>query len=157
MAKIGLTEGFTLIPEGWHVFKIVSVDYNEDYGKMAVTMQTESGQRHIERFSLLNKMGEPNEGAMNAFSFFAKTALNNYKIREIDEQDLVGHYMRCNVEHEDVPSNKGNGKMITFARLADKEPADGFDDVKIPFDDDEPAPAKPAKKQGSFDLDSLLG
>ena len=155
MAKIGLTEGFTLIPEGWHVFKIVSVDYNEDYGKMAVTMQTESGQRHIERFSLLNKMGEPNEGAMNAFSFFAKTALNDYKIKEIDEQDLVGHYMRCNVEHEEVASNKGNGKTVTFARLSEKEPADGFDDLKIPFDD-EPKAVSSQKKQASFDLGSLL-
>lgn len=28
MAKIGLSEGFTLIPKGTHVFKIVEVKYN---------------------------------------------------------------------------------------------------------------------------------
>lgn len=31
MAKIGLTEGFTLIPEGTHVFKITEVNYKEDF------------------------------------------------------------------------------------------------------------------------------
>ena len=34
MAKIGLTEGFTLIPEGTHVFKITEVKYKEVFGKM---------------------------------------------------------------------------------------------------------------------------
>ena len=34
MAKIGLTEGFVLIPEGWHVFKITKVTYKEEFGKI---------------------------------------------------------------------------------------------------------------------------
>ena len=29
MAKIGLSEGFTLIPKGTHVFKIVEVKYKD--------------------------------------------------------------------------------------------------------------------------------
>ena len=29
MAKIGLTEGFTLIPKGTHVFQITDVKYKE--------------------------------------------------------------------------------------------------------------------------------
>ena len=78
MAKIGLTEGFTLIPEGTHVFKITEVNYKEDFGKMEVVMQTAKGQKHIERFSLLNKDGEPNQGGLNAFSYFAKTALDDF-------------------------------------------------------------------------------
>ena len=40
MAKIGLTEGFTLISEGTHVFKITEVNYKEDFGKMEVVVQT---------------------------------------------------------------------------------------------------------------------
>ena len=56
--KIGLTEGFSLIPEGSHVFQITEVKYKEDFGKMEVTMQTATGQKHTERFSLLDKDGE---------------------------------------------------------------------------------------------------
>lgn len=161
MAKIGLTEGFSLIPEGTHVFKITEVNYKEDFGKMEVVMQTAKGQKHIERFSLLNKDGESNQGGLNAFSYFAKTALNDFSLSEIDEQDLVGHFIRCEVEHEKVESNRTPGKMLTFARLGDKEAADGFDEMEAQKPQSKSAPAEPAKAEGSkpaaFDLGSLLG
>ena len=31
MAKIALTEGFSLIPEGTHIFKIIEVSYTVSY------------------------------------------------------------------------------------------------------------------------------
>lgn len=161
MAKIGLTEGFSVIPEGTHVFKIIKVNYKEDFGKMEVIMQMATGQKHTERFSLLDKNGEPNQSGLNAFSYFAKTALNDFSLSEIDEQDLVGHFIRCEVEHEKVESNRTPGKMLTFARLGDKEAADGFDEMEAQKPQSKSAPAEPAKVEGSkpaaFDLGSLLG
>ena len=59
MAKIGLTEGFTLIPEGTHVFQITDVKYKEDFGKLEIYMQTQNGSKHIERFSLLKSDALP--------------------------------------------------------------------------------------------------
>lgn len=167
MAKIGLTEGFSLIPKGTHVFKIVAVNYKEDFGKMEITLQLATGQKHVERFSLLNKDGEPNQGGMNAFSYFAKTALDDFTLTEIDHEDLIGHFIRCEVDHEEVESNRTPGKMLKFVRLGDKEPADGFDEPAAPT----PAPAKkestakpaPAAQTGKssgkkpFDLNSILG
>ena len=164
MAKIGLTEGFSLIPEGTHVFQITEVKYKEDFGKMEVTMQTATGQKHTERFSLLDKNGEPNAGAMNAFSYFAKTALNDFSLTEIDHEDLVGHFLRCEVTHEEVESNRTAGKMLKFVRLGDKEPCDGFDDAPAapaPAPKEKPTKADSAAPAGGskpkFDLDSLLG
>ena len=159
MAKIGLTDGFTLIPKGIHVFQITAVNYKEDFGKMEVTMQLASGQKHTERFSLLNKDGGPNQGGLNAFSYFAKTALNDYNLSEIDHEDLVGCFIRCEVDHEEVESNRTPGKMLNFVRLGDKEPADGFD---TPVVEKKPAPAAktatPAQTgKKSFDLNSILG
>lgn len=159
MAKIGLSESFSLIPKGTHVFKIVGVNYKEDFGKMEVTMQLTSGQKHIERFYLLNKDNEPNQGGLNAFSYFAKVALNDFSLTEIDEQDLVGCYLRCEVDHEEVESNRTPGKMLKFARLGNKEPADGFDEEPVSQKQSKPSPA-PAPtetvKKGSFDLDNIL-
>lgn len=168
MAKIGLTEGFSLIPKGTHVFQITGVKYKEDFGKMEITMQTVTGQKHVERFSLLNKDGEPNQGGLNAFSYFAKVALNDFSLTEIDHEDLVGHFIRCEVDHEEVESNRTPGKMLNFVRLGDKEPADGFDNEAAT-----PSPAltkkEPTEKVTSatqtatangkkhFDLDSILG
>lgn len=164
MAKIGLSEGFSLIPKGTHVFQIVKVNYKEDFGKMEVTMQLATGQKHIERFSLLNKDGEPNEGGLNAFSYFAKTALNDFTLSEIDHEDLVGCFIRCEVDHEEVESNRTPGKMLKFVRLGDKEPADGYDEVpaKPQVSKSTPAAEKPAEKptggkKAPFDLNSILG
>ena len=127
MARIRLAEGgFSLIPEGVTTFKIVGVEYKEDFGKMSVEMQTKGGQKHTERFSLIKANGEVNEGALKAFSYFAKTALNNYKLDEIDEQDLVGCYITATVKHEEFESNKEPGKMLKSARLNDYTVAVGF-------------------------------
>ena len=157
MAKIGLSDGFTLIPEGTHVFLITEVNYKEDFGKMEVTMRTASGQKHIERFSLLKQDGDPNEGGLNAFSYFAKCALNDFTLQEIDEQDLVGHFIRCEVVHTEVESKKNPDKTLTFANLSNKEPADGFDEpVKVQKSATTNTPPS-GKKAVPFDLNSILG
>ena len=132
MAKIKLSEGgFSLIPEGTTTFKIVAVEYKEDFGKMTVEMQTKSGQKHTERFSLLKNNGEVNEGALKAFSYFAKTALNNFQLDEIDEQDIVGCYITATVKHEDYEYEKdGETKSGKSARLNDYAVAVGFGSTK---------------------------
>ena len=155
MSKINLSEGFSLIPIGTHVFQVTEVKYKEDFGKLEIAMKTVKGQKHIERFSLLNSSGEPNEGALNAFSYFAKCCLNDFSRTDVEPEELVGCFIRCGVDHEEVQSNKDASKTLTFVRLTEKEPADGFD---------EPVPEKKASTttksdsgKKKFDLDSLLG
>ena len=160
MAKIGLSEGFTLIPEGAHVFKITAVNYKEAFGKLEITMQTQSGAKHIERFSLLKTDGSPNEGALNAFSYFAKTALNDFSLTEIDHEDLVGCFIECDVEHDVQPNKNKPDKTVTFARLADKRPSEGWieGEAPTPTPATKPAPAaSQTAKKPSFDLNALLG
>lgn len=148
MAKIKLTDGFSLIPEGTHIFRINAVNYKEEFGKLEIVMETQSGAKHTERFSLLRSDGSPNEGAYNAFSYFAKTALQDFAVTEIDNEDLVGCFIECDVEHETVENKNKPGSTITFARLTDKRQSDGWDET--------PAPA-PQKAKPAVDLKSLLG
>lgn len=137
MAIINLSEnkGFSLIPEGWHDFKIVAVDYDEKFGKMEIQLVTKSGQKHTERFSLLDNDGEINQKGVNAFSYFARVAMNDFQIDSIDHEDMIGKYIRGKVEH--VKGNKPNpktGKYSTFANITGKEPSVGFktnDDVDL--------------------------
>ena len=54
MAKIKLSKsGFTPIPEGTHVFKITSAEYDEDFGIVDIQMVTADGKKHNERFFLM--------------------------------------------------------------------------------------------------------
>ena len=131
MAKMKLSEStFKLIPEGVTVFKVTKVDDSkyEDFGKLAVTMQTVKGETHTENFALIKQGGELNEGALKAWSYFARTCLNNYQADEIDTQDIVGCYIQATVKHETYTRIKGDnaGKKGTAVRLNDYTPATGF-------------------------------
>ena len=167
MATIQLTSGFTVCPEGAHIFRIYKVDYNQDFGKLTIYLVNAQGITHQERFSLLNVSGNPNEKAYNAFSYFAKIALNDPTRVAIDPNELVNHYIKATVVHTIVPSNKEAGKTITFANLSDKWAADGFDTTPVEkaltlgTEDaqpkaEQPKAETPAQTTG-LDLDSLLG
>ena len=147
MARIPMTGGFQTIPEGVHVLKIIDAQYDEDFGKAIFTLANSKGATCREQFSLLKPDNTPNEKALNAFSFFAKNAMNDFDMEDVDPMDLVGHYIRAEVIHDKVPSTTEPGKMKTFVNLGDKSPANGFED----------APAAPATKPAGLDLAALLG
>ena len=148
MARIPMTGGFQIMPEGEQVLKITAAEYDEDFGKAIFTLANAKGQTCREQFSLLNQDGTPNEKSMNAFSFFAKTAMNDFDMEDIDPVELVGHYLRAEVIHRTQPNRNDPTKTVTFINLGNKSPADGFDGA--------PATA-PAPKASSLDLSALLG
>ena len=149
--------GFQLVPEGPHIFKITDYKWDEDFGKLEFTLETANGYKHIERFGLLDADGEVNEKANNAYSFFARTALNNPSLDEIEHGDLVGCYIEATVEHETKPNKNDPAKTVTFVRLGDKKAASGFGKT-APKEKTSAAPATgSAKKSGKVNLDDLLG
>lgn len=148
MASIKLTpRTFKVIPEGNHIFRIDKVDYNADFGKMLIHLVTANGDTHIERFSFIGKDGNTNEKALNAFSFFAKTAINDFDREEIDPNELVNHYIGGKITHTVMPSNTDPTKNVTFANITEKWVAEGFDTVEAP---------QTETVASSLDLDNLL-
>lgn len=144
MAKMKLSEStFTLIPEGATIFKVMEVDDSkyEDFGKLAVKLQTAKGETHTETFTLTKANGDINEGALKAWSYFARTCLNNFQVDEIDSQDIVGCYIQATVKHEKYVRTKGDkaGQEGTAVRLNDYTTAVGFAGGKAedPAEDDE--------------------
>lgn len=140
MAKIKLSEGgFSIVPEGVTVFKVMEVDDSkyEDFGKLSVKLQTASGQTHKENFSLTKANGELNEGALKAWSYFAKVCLNNFNADEIDTQDIVGCYIQATVKHETFTRTKGDhaGEEGTAVRLNDYTVSTGFGGAKTKDED----------------------
>jgi hypothetical protein len=133
MATIQMTGStFTVCPEGRHIFRIYKVDFNPDFGKVTVYMVNAQGITHIENFSLMRADGSMNEGACNAFSFFARTALNDFTREAIDHTELVNHYIGAEVVHTVQPNKNDPTKTVTFANLVgEKWVAEGFDTTPV--------------------------
>lgn len=127
MARIPMTSGFTLIPEGTYVFRVYDATYDEEFGKIEVKLVNAAGMTHTERFSIKDKNDELNEKALNAFSYFAKTVMGDYTLEDIDPSELIDHFVCAEVVHTKLPSNKDPNKTVTFANLGDKSPAEYFD------------------------------
>lgn len=125
--RIPMRDGFSVIPEGEYVFRIYEVNHDVNFGKIEIKLINAKGQTTTERFTLMQQNGEYNEGALSAFSYFAKTAMNDFDMEDIEPQDLVNHYIRAQVVHNKVPSTKNPDRPMIFANLGDKSPADGFD------------------------------
>ena len=132
MAMIPMTSGFTLCPKGVQVFRIYKVEYNEEFGKLTIHLVNAQGITHQERYSLMSANGEMNEKACAAFSFFAKTALNDFTLEAVDPATLVNRYIKADVVHTETPNRNDPNKMMTFANFGDKWVADGFDTTPVP-------------------------
>ena len=127
MSRITLTSTFTNCPEGRHIFRIYKVDYNPEFGKLNVYMVNAQGITHVERFSLMNASGEMNDKACNRFSFFAKTALDNFSLEEIDHNDLVNHFIGCEISHTTMLNRNDPSKTVTFVNIDKSWVEKGFD------------------------------
>lgn len=143
MGKIKLTGGYAPIPEGFHVFKITEVVWKPDFGKVEVTMVTQDGQKHTEKWPILKVDGSVNTGASNSFSFFARTALRDMNRDEIDPEDLVGHFIECQIKHNIQPRKDDPSKTNTYVNLGEKKQSDGWTEAS-------------AKKLSRDALNSLL-
>ncbi len=52
MARIPMTSGFVIIPEGEYVFRIYDATYDEDFGRIEIKLVNAQGATHTERFSI---------------------------------------------------------------------------------------------------------
>ena len=125
--KLSNSPTFVIIPEGRHTFKITNVNYNQDFGKMEITLVTSEGMKQTERYNLFNNNGEYNEKAINAFSYFARVATGNMALEEIEAEQLVGCFINAEVVHTKQPNKNDPQKIVTFVNLKNYEVAKGFE------------------------------
>lgn len=159
MATLYLSQNtFAPIPEGIHIFRIYDVEYDETFGRVQIHLVNAKGRVHTERFTIMREDGSMIDGACNALSYFAKTALNNHDLTEIDHSELINHYIKAKVEHTVQPNRNDPSKTVTFIKLTDKWSADGFDtepcEKALTLGNDAPAPQTDLNT--GVDLNSLL-
>lgn len=155
--KIPAGTGFSLIPEGKHVFRIYDVEYDADFGKVVLHLVTAKGQKMKETYRLLDKQGNTVSGACNAFAYLAHVALHDFSVDEIDHKDLIGCYIGAEVKHTVADSTKNEGEKVTFQNLGNKFQADGFEEEPIKAVVDMFAPPEDiVEGDDDEDLDALL-
>lgn len=173
MARIPLSSGFTLPPEGIDIFRIYDVEYKESFGKIVIKLVNAKGITHMERFNIKNSKGELCEGALNAFSYFAKNAVDDFTLDDIDPVELIDRYICGEVVYTSQPNRDDPSKTVTFANLKNLSSADGFaveptqraltlgkesggkvttQPTNAPL-----TSAQPPVNEGKLDLDALLG
>lgn len=110
MSKITLSQNTSTprLTDGVHVFKITSANYQSDFGKLSIVMETYEGAKHYENFSFLKNDGTQNEGALTAFSSLCRAIFGN--VDEIETADLVGKFVKCEIGHESYESKDGTTK-----------------------------------------------
>lgn len=177
MITLPLTGGFAPMDEGEQVLRIYGVEYDERKANLTIHMINAQAQTMREVFRFKKANNETNEGAMNAFSYFAKVAMGDFELTELNPENLVNRYIRVEVVH-----NEHNGN--TYANLGwNKEHAEDFDEDPVPEALEKvfiPKPEKPARErkkarktkatrkapqeapeevvpEGGYDLDTLLG
>lgn len=153
---IALSENtFTLMPEGFYVFKIDSVEYKPDFGKIKITMVNSNKQKHFENFSLIGKDGGANEKAIMAFSSFARSAMHNPSLTDVEPADLVGKFIKGEISHREYTKKDG-----TMGKATQKKQGTYWEECtaeeEANFEKGTPAP-QPAQKTTDLDLASILG
>lgn len=171
MSRVQLST-FQPIAEGDYLFEVTNIEYKSEFGKMNITLSIPSGEKHIERYSLLTSNGEVNTKAMSAFSYLAKTILNIEDDIDIDEQWLLGSHVKGKIVHDKVAKKDNPNEFLTFPHLKDieavNEPKPNLPKNYLTYyDEDEPLntvpqeqpvqPSQPKVDTSSFDLDDILG
>lgn len=141
---------YQIVPEGIHTFRIKSALYEDKFGRVTILCETKEGLTIQDKYTLINPTTrQPNEGAMKAFSYMCRVALQDWSVADIDPNVLVGRFIAARVEHTQSESRTKIGEMLTFANLGDKWSCDGFDDYsKVKDRDGNPIPldSKPTPK-----------
>lgn len=123
MPTINLSNNFEVCPEGHYTFKIEEVEYDEEFGKMEIKLVTDDNHSIRERYQLKTADDQPNEKALNAFSFFVRQVLGNDR-NSVDPEELKGCYIEGDVEHTVVQSKTDPSKLMTFAHIKNVKPCD---------------------------------
>lgn len=118
---------FRPIAEGTYIFRIYDVEYDVEFGKVAVFLVTANGKTHIERYNTILNSGETNNTACMALGFMARAALNDPNLSEIDHSKLINCYVKGDIKHTVLPNRNDPTKTVTFVNVTNVKHVDRFD------------------------------
>ena len=115
------------LDEGVHNFKIVAVDFNEEFMRLSITLRTKYGAETFMNFNFITADKKPNEVASRIFSYFARTALHNKDAKEVDPETLVGCFIQGTASKRTYTNKDGEEK--TAFDIKNFKEINGFEDA----------------------------
>ena len=121
MARIKLTEStggaYINKAEKNALLQITSCEYDPEFGKISMILSNERGETMQNNFRFMNNDGSQNEPALKAFSYFSRVAMGDWTIDGVDDQDLIGKYIRADISLREGKEKSKDGEIIKFANL----------------------------------------
>lgn len=121
MAKINLAEsnGAFISQPGKNVLLVVTKSkYDQEYGKVEMTLENENGEIVSNNFGLIDNDGSINDGALKAFSYFSRVAVGDWGRDDIEDEELIGCFVRADIEMVKGKKEDKNGNIMEFANIA---------------------------------------
>ena len=121
MAKIKLSEstggGYITKEEKNALLKITHAEYDMDFGKVKINLVNERGESMQNNFNLLNSDGTNNDGALKAFSYFARVAVGDWDRDDVEDTEMIGRFIRGDISVREGENKNKNGETMKFANL----------------------------------------
>lgn len=120
MARIQLAEsnGAYITEAGKNVLlKITKCNYDPEYGKVEMTLENEKGETLNNNFGLMAQDGSMNEGALKAFSYFSRVAMGDWGAQDVEDEDLIGKFIRADITMTEGKKPGKDGKTVSFANI----------------------------------------
>lgn len=116
--KLSESSGKFISKAGENVLlKITKAKYDQEFGKVEIVLENEHGETVNNNFGLLNQDESANEGAIKAFSYFSRVALGDWGRDEVEEDELVGRFVRADIKMVKGSKPSKDGKVLEFANI----------------------------------------
>ena len=134
MAKIQLSEshGQYMQESGERVLLVITKShYDQEYGKVEIELKNEKGEIVNNNFGLMGNDGTQNDGALKAFSYFSRVAMGDWGYDEVDDEELVGKFIRADIEMTKSKKANDKGEFMSFANITKTYMTDDKFDVEL--------------------------
>lgn len=116
--KLSQSNGMFIKEAGKKVLlQITKANYDQEFGKVELEFKNERGEIINENYNLMANDGSINEPALKAFSYFTRVAMGDWGIQEVEEEELIGQWLRADIKMTKGSKPDKEGNAIYFANI----------------------------------------
>lgn len=116
--KLSQSNGMFIKEAGKKVLlQITKANYDQEFGKVELEFKNERGEIINENYNLMANDGSINEPALKAFSYFTRVAMGDWGVQEVEEEELIGKWLRADIKMTKGSKPDKEGNAIYFANI----------------------------------------